>query len=219
MFSLEEFKKEHETDTSELSIRGKRFRFLLPRFIEPYVDRNDALQDFPLWAKVWEASLVLADYLAGIPADPDTPILEIGCGAGVVGIVASAFGHRVTMMEYDALAVQFATANAHLNLPDENRRPLVLTTDWNVPEVVESPFPLIVGSEVVYSRKNFDPLFRLFEHLLAPGGRIVLCEGMRETSMAFFQEARAYYRVRARKKALRSPGKEIHIVLAEMTLV
>ena len=79
------------------------------------MDPQDIFQNFPLWIKIWEASLVLAEYLAGMEAEEGKRLLEIGCGIGVVGIVASSFGHHLTMTEYNQDALNFARANALLN--------------------------------------------------------------------------------------------------------
>ncbi len=60
-----------ETEEKSVKIRGRSFILLAPKSIEEYIDSKDPLQDFPLWAKVWEASWVLADFLAGLPAEPE----------------------------------------------------------------------------------------------------------------------------------------------------
>ena len=44
-----------------------------------------ACLDLPFWAKVWEASFVLAYFLGRQPVVPGRRILEIGAGIGVVG--------------------------------------------------------------------------------------------------------------------------------------
>lgn len=48
----------------------------------------------PFGAKLWPASLAVADYLAGLPADvlPATTVLEIGCGNGLCSLTAAARG-------------------------------------------------------------------------------------------------------------------------------
>ena len=48
MFSLETFLKEYETDTSNLTIRGRNFSFFVPKNLDRFLDPDDMLNDFPI---------------------------------------------------------------------------------------------------------------------------------------------------------------------------
>jgi predicted nicotinamide N-methyase len=209
---MKSFHEKYETDVSEISIRGRRFRFLTPRYIEPFVDPSEVLHDFPLWCKIWEPSLILADHLAAMPPRPDRKFLEIGGGLGLVSIVAASFGHSIIMSEHIPHALQFARANVVENgFPDLE----VMDLDWNNPPAL-GPFDCIVGSEVVYNERDFGPLEKLFTGLLKSMGEILICSGIRRTSMAFFQRMQERFHVRGHKKMLRSVEKEIHVILCSM---
>lgn len=212
MLTLESFKKRYDTTTSDLVVRERSFRFFVARKLESFVDPEDSLRNFPLWIRIWEASFVLADYLAGLDVEPGKRFLEIGCGVGVVGIVASSFGHHVTMTEYNQDALNFARANALLN---KASNVVIRELDWNRPEI-EGPFDYIVGSEVLYRESDFQSILRLFETCLKERGEIILAEGIRKTSMAFMRRVGATFHVRAQKKILRSINEEIPIVLCRM---
>ena len=214
-FSIESFLDQYETDTSELVIRNRRFRFFVPKSIDRFLDQGDLLRDFPLWSKIWEASIVLSDFLAGMPPDRGKNFLEIGCGMGVVGVVASAFGHRVTATEYNSNALNFVRANACANLSQEDPCPEIVELDWTKPRL-EGSFDYIVGSEIAYRDDNFEPIFGLFERYLSPSGEVILAEGLRKTSMEFFRQMSGFFDIKAQKKVLRSKGKESRIVLAMM---
>jgi SAM-dependent methyltransferase len=209
------FQKDPNAEVRNLTIRGRRFRFLVPRTLDAFVDSADVFRDFPLWAKVWEASIVLADHLAALPADPRKRFLEIGGGLGVVGIVAAAFGHRVTLTEYNPDALRFARENARLNLDEKEMMPDIMPLDWNRPDL-EGVFDCIVGSEVVYRESDFEPIQRLLRAYLAPGGEAILAEGIRNTSVSFFRQMAGAFDLRAVRKTLRSPGKEIRVILCSM---
>lgn len=217
MFSLESFHEQYETDTADLMIRDRRFRFFVPRSLDRFLDPNDIFHDFPLWAKIWEASIVLADHLAGMPVDPQRRFLEIGCGIGVVGIVAAAFGHRITITEYNPDAINFAKANIQANLSANNGGGgiEVARLDWGQP-ILERRFDAIVGSEVIYRETDFQAILNLFQTSLAPSGEIILAEGIRKTSMAFLQEASGHFQISARRKTLRSKGEAFPVILAAM---
>lgn len=201
-----------ETEEKTVGIRGRKFTLLTPKSIDQYIDPVNPVQDFPLWAKVWEASWVLADYLAGLPVDPGKRFLEIGCGLGLVGIVAASFGHKVLMTEHNPEALEFARANAEKNqCPDVE----TLDLDWNSPPIY-GRFDWIVGSEVVYHERDFEPLRKLFERLLKPEGEVILCEGIRRTSLEFFKEMQKHFELKAQQKSVRSPEKTIPVILCRM---
>jgi len=212
-FSLESFRQEYDTETTDMTIRSRKFQFLLPRSLDRFINTDNLLQHFPLWAKIWEASWILADYMAAASPDSDKHVLEIGGGIGLVGITAAAFGHSITMTESDNHAINFAKANAALNGVNNLK---IDKLDWNKPSL-NGRFDVIIASEVVYKEKDFEPLENLFKTYLAPMGEIVLASGMRNTTMAFFNYLSQTYNVRAQKKILRSDDDEkITVVLARM---
>jgi 2-polyprenyl-3-methyl-5-hydroxy-6-metoxy-1,4-benzoquinol methylase len=117
------------------------------------------------------------------------------------------------MTEYDPHALAFASANALLNGLGELRvRPL----DWNQPALNET-FDLIIGSEIIYHERDFDPIRELFARLLKPGGEIILCAEIRKTNMAFLSLLQNSYVIKARKKTLRSEAKNISIMLCHLS--
>lgn len=201
-----------ETEYKTVGIRGRRFTLLTPKSIEEYIDPENPLQDFPLWAKAWEASWVLADYLAGLPADPRKRFLEIGCGLGLVGVVAASFGHKVVMTEHNPDAIGFARANAEMNHCSDVE---IIDLDWNSPALY-GRFDWIVGSEVVYHERDFEPLRQLFERLLEPEGEVVLSEGIRRTSLDFFKEMQKHFDLKAQQKSIRSAEKTVPVILCRM---
>jgi predicted nicotinamide N-methyase len=201
-----------ETEEKSVVIRGRKFTLLMPKFIEEYIDSQDPLHDFPLWAKAWEASWVLADFLAGLPAEPGKRLIEIGCGLGLVGVVAASFGHKVIMTEHNPDAIEFARVNAEINHCADME---IIDLDWTSPGLY-CRFDYIVGSEVVYHEKDFEPLRNLFERLLKPEGEVILCEGVRRTSLDFFKEMQRHFDLKAQQKSIRSPEKTVLVILCRM---
>jgi len=201
-----------EAEEKAVGIRGRKFTLLVPKFIEEYIDADNPFQDFPLWAKAWEASWVLADFLAGLPADPGKRFIEIGCGLGLVGVVAASFGHKVVMTEHNPDAIGFARANAELNHCSDVE---IVDLDWTSPSLY-GRFDYIVGSEVVYRNNDFEPLKNLFERLLKPDGEVVLCEGIRRTSLDFFKEMQNLFDLKAQQKSIRSSEKTVLVILCRM---
>ena len=213
MFSMEAFQKEYETDTVDVAIRNRKFSFLVPKSLDRFIDPENIFNKFPLWAKIWEPCLILADHLASMPVNPEKSFLEIGSGLGLVGIVASLFGHKVTMTEYNHDALNFAKANAQINNCSNIG---IKELDWNKPEL-EGTFDRIIGCEVIYKEQSFYPILRLFRTCLKEDGAILLAEKPRRSSIEFFRQMSERFNVRAQKKIIRNGSDEIRVMMCRMT--
>ena len=213
MFSLESFHREYETDTAEVVVNGEKFKLLTPKYLFGFINTYDVFHDFPLWAKIWQASWVLADHLAQLSVEPDKEYLEIGAGIGFVSIVGTTFGHKITLTEHNPDALQFARANAHINncshLP-------VFDLDWNQPNL-KGQFDYIVGSEITYQREELKSLLELFKTYLKPTGKIILAAEMRKTSAELYDQFRTTFNINVHKKILRSNSEEKRVYLFHMT--
>ena len=69
--TLTSFKERYKTDITRITIRDRDFSFFVPEFLDSFIDQEDLFHNFPLWAKIWEASIILADYLAGLEVEPE----------------------------------------------------------------------------------------------------------------------------------------------------
>ena len=212
MFSLESFYDQYQTQATDITVAGRKFQILLPRDLDQFINSDDVLDNFPLWAKMWKASWILADFLARKQVDPEERLLEIGGGLGLVSIVGCACGHRMTMTEYNPHALQFARANADLN--DCARLPIV-RLDWNHPGL-EGSFDTILASEVIYRPQDFASLLNLFQSYLAPSGEIILASEMRKTSREFYHYFESKFDISVLKKMLRSEDEETLVTLIKM---
>jgi predicted nicotinamide N-methyase len=214
MFTLESFYQAYETETNEVVVKDRKFQILLPRFLTGFINTHDVFHEFPLWAKIWQASWVLADHLAATPVAAKKQLLELGAGIGLVSIVAASFGHRITMSEYNHDALQFARANALIN--DCPELPIV-ELDWNRPKL-PGRFDYIVASEVIYRKEDCRPLIKLLKACLKPDGEVILAGEMRKSSMDFYRELANLFNIKVQKKVLRSDDDEIDIYFFRMNL-
>jgi predicted nicotinamide N-methyase len=212
MFSIENFYKEYETEATEIVINSKRFSILLPKYLDQFINPADVFHDFPLWAKIWKASWVLSGYLAAMPVDVNKRILEIGGGVGLVSIVAAAFGHRISMTEYNSDALNFARANASRNhCPDLP----IFKLDWHHSELRDQ-FDMIVASEITYKEEDFSPLIQLFKSNLKVGGEIIIASEIRKSGKDLFKFFQSAFDIKVEKKKLRSEAANIAVVLMKM---
>jgi len=213
MFSLDSFHAAYEAETIEIVIGGRPYRVYVPRSIERYLHDADVRDTAPLWARIWPASIVLAELVASLPVDPQREMIEIGGGLGHVSIVAAACGHRITCSEANPHALAFAKASALLNrLPQLP----VVHLDWGQP-TVSGAFDTVIGSELVYRDADIASLERLFTLLLKPGGEIILASEVRRLSDGFMQRMMKTFRVRVNRKNLRSGPQATTILVFRLT--
>ena len=112
-----------------IAIRERTYELLAPTDWEGLLEhpavqaRFDQDEYMPYWPTIWPAAYLLADAVAAWPqtehseaADREAPvILELGCGLGLVGIVAATRGYQVILTDCDGDAVAFAAENARRN--------------------------------------------------------------------------------------------------------
>ena len=74
--------------------------------LEPITFAED--ERLPYWAELWPAAVAMAHYMTERLPLAGRRDLELGCGLGLVGIVAALKGARVLSTDYEAAALAFA---------------------------------------------------------------------------------------------------------------
>ena len=212
MFSIEQFYRDYQTERREIIIDEQSYSFLAPKSIDRFIDPENLLKNFPLWAKIWQAGVILAKHLNHKPVEKGQRMLEIGSGLGLVGIVAACNGHDVTLTDYNVHALNFARANAHINGCEGLN---VEQLDWNNPRL-EGEFDIIVGSEIVYKNEDIDQLSSLFDRYLKPQGTIILVEEMRRTLTEFFKRLDPRFHISVKKNILRAADEKSTVLMIQM---
>lgn len=212
MFSISAFHQQYQTETRESVIGQRSFRFLVPTSLEPFLDPDDFLNQFPHWAKIWDASLVLAHRVAAIPPQKGMRWLELGAGLGMVGLAAAASEHEITVTEYDTHALNFIHANAHINACQPHD---ILHLDWMRPELTNR-FDRIIGSELIYNEKDFPALSTLFRSLINPEGEILLASEIRQTNRVFLDMMQPDFHIDITRNILRSADHEVAVLVIRM---
>lgn len=145
------------------------------------------LDTIPFWAGLWESAVGMAEWLHG-HADVvrGRRVLELGCGLGLAGLVASRLGARVTQTDLYPEALCVAAENARLNGLDPLPGFAGDWRDWTHPDT----YDILLGTDILYERAVFAELLGVLRQSLAPGGRILLGDPMR-AGAAEFLDARA----------------------------
>jgi predicted nicotinamide N-methyase len=137
----------------------------------------------PYWADLWPSSLALARYLWEAVDLQGIEVLELGCGLGLAGIAASRKGGVVTFSDYEADALAFTRYNAYRNGCPQA---IVRHLDWYAPRLNQS-YAVIIASDVLYERANFQALLQLLHCALEPDGHFILAEPNRPIARDFFR--------------------------------
>lgn len=137
----------------------------------------------PYWATLWDSALILSDVLlADNLISPGESVLELGCGLGLVSSIACLKRTRVTATDYQPDALKFARLNS---LQIAGVVPQTMLIDWRSPPQ-DQCYTTLLGADLVYELRFFDPLIATFDALLAPGGRVLFSEPNRVLGRSFF---------------------------------
>lgn len=151
-------------------------------------DRSDIY-----WAQLWSAATVTAELVARAAWVPGSRALELGCGIGLVGLVAARAGLRVTFSDYVPLAVELALHNAQRN---GIAAASGMVLDWRHPPA--EPFDVLLASDVLYYAGFHGDLLNTLEQMLASDGVCWIGDAGREPSLGFLELAKSQFKVELR---------------------
>ena len=192
----------------ELTIDGQSLYLLSVNNMQSHLDEliarqliKNPLNDLPLWAKVWPASLILGRFARRL--DPQgKKLLEIGAGCGACGLIAARYGlARVLLSDINEDALLFAQANVIKNGLEktvEVCRVDICTTR------LEERFDLILASELLYREELHRPLLKFLPRHLEAGGKAVFCADLARDQKRFFKLASRDFSVQKQTIGVRS---------------
>ncbi len=145
-------------------------------------DSDDVLY-LPYWVYLWGSAISLAQHIAKLDNYLSGKyVLEIGCGFGLTGIVASQSGANVVFTDFEHDALLFARYNAQQNGVDTGS---IVQMDWNA-ACFQCKFDVILASDVIYEEQNWKPIIELLQTLLAQNGVVLFSEPNRNNACGFF---------------------------------
>jgi predicted nicotinamide N-methyase len=144
----------------------------------------------PYWVELWPAAVLLARFVAQNPAHVRGRIcLDAGCGLGLSALVAASLGGRVLAFDYEPEALVFARRNIELNrtLLGPGQEPLFAVMDWRQPAFRRGSVDLLLGADILYERRFFEPVAALLDHALAPDGVAWIADPERSVSASAWE--------------------------------
>jgi predicted nicotinamide N-methyase len=171
------------TQVETFDVAGLTIQIVTVRDLEQHVDRDRLLHDEsvvpPYWALVWGGARVVADHLVTSVACAGRTVLDVGCGLGLVSLVAAARGARVTAIDREPAPIEFVRASAALNRLSVE----ALTGDVTMP--MARRFDLVIAADLLYERSEFERLASALAALVAPGGTLLVADPQRVDTSGF----------------------------------
>nr|SVE74404.1 EOG090X0C09 [Daphnia barbata] len=125
--------------------------------------------------KVWECTLDLLDYLDKEHVQFDTlTVLDLGCGAGLLGIHALRKGAlAVDFQDYNDEVLSLCTIpNVILNNEDVKDKVKFFAGDWGSLNCKLQSYDIILTAETIYNPENYRKLIGIFEGTIKKNGVI-----------------------------------------------
>ncbi|CAG9767673.1 unnamed protein product [Ceutorhynchus assimilis] len=131
--------------------------------------------------KIWECTYDLISYMVDENLNLNNKnVLDLGCGAGLIGLLCLAKGSSCTFQDYNAEILKYITIpNVRLNGEEDYlSKSSFHSGDWESftdligIEKDEDKFDYIFTSETIYNAENYGKLHELFERLLKKDGEM-----------------------------------------------
>lgn len=175
----------HDLVEEVVPLDGRDLRLLRPRDAESLLDEAafEHEEFLPYWAELWPSAVALARTVAELEL-AGRSVLELGCGLALPSIVAARRGAHALATDWSPDALAFAERNARRNGVGLETRVVA----WAAPGelVARSPWSLVLAADVLYERRNVEPLLELLPQL---GGEILLADPGRPALQAFLEGA------------------------------
>ena len=179
-----------------VAIAGREVTVQRPRDSEALLDEEAFERDefLPYWAELWPSALALARAVGG-RALRGARVVELGCGLGLPSIAAALAGGRALATDWSADAVAFAAANAERNGVELE----TAVVSWTEPGVLleRAPWPLVLGSDLLYEARNVPVLLELLPALVGDRGEAWIADPGRRPAERFLEAAAERFAIRS----------------------
>ena len=169
-----------------VAVGDRAVPLLRPRSADDLISEADFVADerLPYWADVWPSSTVLARHVGGLWGG-GRPLLELGCGLGLVSSSAAARGFDVLATDYYEDALRFAELNVGRTTGTALRTRHV---DWRELPHDLPLFDVVLASDVLYEPAYASLVANVLARTLAPRGEAWVADPGRVATGMFLDE-------------------------------
>lgn len=204
---------QHKLTFDRLKLGDDTVRLLKIADLEEFLGGRDPfanVSEFPFWIKLWDAAMVLAYTLHGLPRGNGSRLLELGAGLGAPGLAAAANGFTVTISDYEEIILDFQRVSAAASgLANVSCAML----DWLDPPELE-PFDILAGAEILFREEFFQPLLNVFNSYLKADGMILLAhDASRQSLPKFLKLAEQDFEIAGKAQKIRKEDKDVTIII------
>ena len=183
-------------------VAGHALTLLRPASADQLID-EEAFDDdefLPYWAELWPSGVALAAAVEGLDLR-GARVLELGAGLGLPSLAAALGGANVVATDWAEEAVQLLRLNAGRNRVELRAEQV----RWDMPEplIDAAPWPLVLGADLLYERRNADQLLELLPRL---GADVLLADPGRPFAKGFLERASVAWTVETTADALLPGG-------------
>lgn len=171
-----------------VDLERRQVRILHPANADDLISEEDFIRDerMPYWADLWPSSLMLARALVD-ETGKGAPLLELGCGAGLVSVAGSIAGYDVLASDYYDDALLFTRVNVERNLPGQTVR--TREVDWRSMPPDLGRFPRVIAADVLYEPTYGDLIANAIADTLSDAGRATVADPGRLSRQSFIDAA------------------------------
>ena len=158
-----------------VDLERRQVRILHPANADDLISEEDFIRDerMPYWADLWPSSLMLARSMVD-EVGRGAPLIELGCGSGLVSVAAAIAGYDVLATDYYDDALLFTQVNAHRNPGATTVR--TREVDWRrMPEDL-GQFSRVIAADVLYEPTYGDLVANAIATTLAANGRATVAD-------------------------------------------
>ncbi len=145
----------------------------------PETDRRNRESGYmPYSVYLWPSSLLLAHELVRLDLPNGLPVLELGCGLGLVGLVGADRGLRMVCTDSDPIGLSFLERSREANqFSEANLR----IAQLRYLDPMPGRFGLVLGADLFYERPLVHQVFDALNRALVTNGAALMASPYRSS--------------------------------------
>lgn len=155
-----------------------------PDFARSFTEEDRA----PYGLELWPSAIMLAEYIVRMGDGAGRSAIELGCGLGLVSMVASKMNWSVLATDREEYSLQFADYIATRNgvCIDEFD-----TLNWHEPKLSRK-FSRVFAADVLYQKEDHEPILKCLDVFLKPDAVALIADPNRSVADRFASLAESH---------------------------